>query len=111
MNLRLSDDASQTTYPRQDCFDVRCIEFGPHGVQGLTLAGFQGFHHHVGETRHSRDQGLVAAGREDAGGCARSDQHANPLAPLGNDLPQAGHVLVGIVDTDGHRTRSLGCCD
>jgi len=42
-------------------------------------------------------------GREDAGRRARPDQKADPLASLGNDLPQTGHVLVWIVGTDRHR--------
>ncbi|MBU2761813.1 MFS transporter [Acidithiobacillus sulfurivorans] len=71
--------------------------------------GFQRFHYHVGEACHSRDQWPVATGREDAGRRARPDQEADPLASLGNDLPQAGHILVWIVDTDGHRALPFWC--
>ena len=43
----------------------------------------------------------------DAGRCPSSDQEANALAPLRDDLPQAGHVLVWVVDADAHRISSI----
>ncbi|WP_273119988.1 hypothetical protein [Ferrovum myxofaciens] len=109
MNLRLANDAGQTAHSRQDRFNVWGFQFGPYGVQGLAVVGFQRFHYHVGEACHSRDQWLVATGREDASRRARPDQEADPLASLGNDLPQAGHILVWIVDTDGHRALPFWC--
>jgi hypothetical protein len=44
-----------------------------------------------------------------AGRRARPVLQADPLASLGNDLPQAGQVLVWIVDTDGHRALPFWC--